>query len=90
MRQRRREHVIPWRIRRAGIFPPMTAIHPYSRTIERVRTALTGTFAETDTWFDRPEPLRSFHPSDGGWTIDEILEHITLTSEPSPGPGRST
>jgi DinB superfamily len=55
-------------------------ISPYSRTIERVRTALAGTFAEADTWFDRPEPLRTFRPSDGGWTIDEILEHITLTS----------
>jgi len=54
--------------------------HPYNHTIERVRAALTGTFAEADIWFDRPEPLRSFRPSDGGWTIDEILEHITLTS----------
>jgi len=57
----------------------MTAL-PYSRTIERVRAALTESFAEADIWFDRPEPLRSFRPPDGGWTIDEILEHITLTS----------
>jgi hypothetical protein len=57
----------------------MTAA-PYSSTIERVRTALNQTFGEIDRWFDRPEALRAYKPGGGGWSIDEVLEHVTLTS----------
>lgn len=53
---------------------------PYHRTIQSVRTALETTFAEVDAWFDKPPPLRAQRPSTGGWTVDEVLEHITLTS----------
>jgi hypothetical protein len=65
--------------------PPMSADplpgpSPYQRTIQSVRTALETTFAEVDTWFDKPPSIRAVRPSTGGWTIDEVLEHITLTS----------
>jgi hypothetical protein len=53
---------------------------PYRETIATVRDTLTSVFAEVDTWFDRPEEVRAFRPPDGGWTVDEVLEHITLTS----------
>lgn len=53
---------------------------PYNATIDTVRRELTQTFAAVDLWFDRPGTLRAYRPNDGGWTIDEILEHITLTS----------
>ena len=53
---------------------------PYQRTIAEVRGTLTTVFAEVDAWFDRPEEVRAFRPSDGGWTIDEVLEHVTLTN----------
>jgi hypothetical protein len=53
---------------------------PYTLTIERVRTALDQTFGEIDGWFDRPEALRGYKPASGGWSIDEVLEHVTLTS----------
>lgn len=53
---------------------------PYHRTIQSVRTALETTFAEVDRWFDKPLSVRAERPSTGGWTIDEVLEHITLTS----------
>lgn len=33
-----------------------------------------------DVWFDRPAELRGLRPASGGWTIDEILEHIMLTN----------
>jgi DinB superfamily len=53
---------------------------PYKATIERVGTAIRSTFAQVDEWFDRPADLRSYKPASGGWSVGEVLEHITLTS----------
>jgi hypothetical protein len=53
---------------------------PYSATVEQVRAALWTTFESADEWFDRPADLRAYEPSGGGWSIDEVLEHVTLTS----------
>jgi hypothetical protein len=53
---------------------------PYEATIAQVRQALTTIFAEVDGWFDRPAELRRFQPPAGGWSIDQILEHVTLTN----------
>lgn len=53
---------------------------PYSQTVQRVAESLRTTFDALDPWFDRPAAERSYKPADGGWSIDEILEHITLTS----------
>lgn len=53
---------------------------PYQHTIQQVRETLTSTFNALDTWFEQPADVRAYHPNDGGWCIDEILEHITLTS----------
>ena len=53
---------------------------PYTSTINRVRTALDQTFGAIDGWFDKPEVLRAYKPASGGWSIDEVLEHVTLTS----------
>jgi hypothetical protein len=55
-------------------------IVPYERTVASVCRALTGTFDEVDRWFDRPEKVRKFKPPAGGWSIDQILEHVTLTN----------
>lgn len=55
-------------------------MRPYEKTISAVRNALRQTFEATYPWFEKPEAIRSFRPADGGWTIDEILEHVTLTS----------
>jgi hypothetical protein len=52
-------------------------IHDILRKIE---TAVRDTFAEVDTWFDKPEDLRRYKPAHGGWSINENLEHIALTS----------
>jgi len=49
-------------------------------TVTRVRTALADAFDSVDDWFEQPEPLRRFRPADGGWTIDEVLEHVGLTT----------
>lgn len=53
---------------------------PYRATIEHVGAAIRSTFQAVDEWFDKPAALRSYKPSSGGWSIDEVLEHITLTS----------
>ncbi|HEX2644391.1 MAG TPA: DinB family protein [Thermoanaerobaculia bacterium] len=53
---------------------------PYSQTVQRVAEALRTTFDAIDPWFDRPAAARSHKPANGGWSIDEILEHISLTS----------
>lgn len=53
---------------------------PYDRTIAAVRAALVDVFGEVEGWFDRPVEVRSFQPSSGGWTIDQVLEHISLTN----------
>ena len=53
---------------------------PHDQTISTVKNALITIFDELDTCFDKPDALRSFKPSPDEWSIDENLEHITLTS----------
>ena len=53
---------------------------PYARTTERVSKAIQETFDQIYPWFSQPQEVLSYKPSDGGWSIAEILEHITLTS----------
>ena len=48
--------------------------------IQTIRDHLIATAKEVDHWFDKDAALRAFPPSDGGWTIDQVLEHISLTS----------
>jgi hypothetical protein len=48
--------------------------------IIEIRNHLVDTFGHIDTWFDRKFELRDYKPKNGGWTIDQILEHIGLTN----------
>lgn len=48
--------------------------------IQEIRETLAIQFQAADAWFDAPENLRGYRPPRGSWTIDEILEHITLTN----------
>jgi hypothetical protein len=48
--------------------------------IKIVNTNLSNVFRDVDNWFEKPADLRQFKPQNGGWTIDEILEHIYLTN----------
>ncbi|WP_165226233.1 DinB family protein [Aquisphaera insulae] len=52
----------------------------YERTSLAVRDTLCRVFAEVDAWFDRDEAMRAFRPSSGGWSVDQVLEHVTLTN----------
>lgn len=51
-----------------------------SALIANIRTLLQHTFAAVDGWFDKPSALRAYSPNNGGWSVDQILEHIGLTN----------
>ena len=48
--------------------------------IQDIDNTLINAFKNVDNWFDKPENIRHYRPQNGGWTINEILEHIELTS----------
>jgi hypothetical protein len=52
----------------------------YEGTARAVRDALCAILARIDVWFERPEDLRRFRPSSGDWSVDQVLEHVTLTN----------
>lgn len=52
----------------------------YQHTIQTIRSTLIETSDAVDKWFGYPVEIRARHPREGGWSIDEILEHITLTN----------
>jgi hypothetical protein len=49
-------------------------------TMADVRNTLVDTFSAIDAWFDKDNNLRAYRPSNGSWTVNEILEHIGLTN----------
>lgn len=48
--------------------------------IPKIGSLLNTTFQAIDTWFEKEEALRQYKPASGGWSIDQILEHIALTN----------
>jgi hypothetical protein len=46
--------------------------------IAEIKQRLTSAFTKLDEWFGTAEPLRAFRPANGGWTVNEILEHVAL------------
>jgi hypothetical protein len=56
------------------------AAMPYEQTTRHIRDSLCSIFARVDAWFDRDAALRAFRPASGGWSIDQVLEHIALTN----------
>ena len=53
---------------------------PYTETVQTVSNAIKDTFTEIYPWFQQSPEVLNYRPKDHGWTIAEILEHITLTS----------
>jgi hypothetical protein len=56
------------------------AAMPYELTTRHIRDSLCSIFARVDAWFDRDTELRASRPPTGGWSIDQVLEHIVLTN----------
>ncbi len=52
----------------------------HAQTINRIRTTLCDVFAQLDAWFEQGPAMRQIRPVSGGWSIDEVLEHVTLTN----------
>jgi hypothetical protein len=48
--------------------------------LTKVRQTLVDVFARVDDWFEKPEDIRAYKPQNGGWSINQILEHVSLTS----------
>jgi len=48
--------------------------------IIEIKNHLKQTFFEIDTWFVKDTKLREYKPLSGGWSINQILEHIGLTN----------
>ena len=48
--------------------------------INRIKVDMTGIFREVNDWFDIPGDLMHYTPESGGWTVRQILEHISLTN----------
>ena len=48
--------------------------------VNRIKTELLATFNELFTWFEVENQLLNYQPANGGWSIQQILEHISLTN----------
>ena len=48
--------------------------------IQEIQIHLIQTHAKIFDWFQEAEAVKNYRPADSGWTILEILEHISLTS----------
>lgn len=50
------------------------------RCIQDIKDHLKLTFDRVDQWFDKDNRTLDYKPSNGGWTVCQILEHIYLTN----------
>ncbi|MXS70086.1 DinB family protein [Flavobacteriaceae bacterium W22] len=48
--------------------------------IQDIKMHLKRSFDEVDKWFDKDNKTLNFQPSNEGWTVLQILEHIYLTN----------
>jgi hypothetical protein len=53
---------------------------PYTETVRKVSRTVDDAFTAIYPWFRQAPEVLNYRPKDQGWTIAEILEHITLTS----------
>jgi hypothetical protein len=53
---------------------------PLEHILSNLKRELIRTFAVMDEWFDKEHPLRHYKPSSGGWSVNEVLEHVMLTN----------
>lgn len=48
--------------------------------LQKVSRDIETTFDNVNTWFEISIDLLDYTPSNNGWTIRQILEHISLTN----------
>jgi hypothetical protein len=52
----------------------------HEQIIQQVRDSLNDMFYALDSWFDHSLEGRAYLPQDNGWSINDLLEHVSLTS----------
>nr|WP_314494409.1 DinB family protein [uncultured Chryseobacterium sp.] len=50
------------------------------RFIQYIKTHLKLSFDKVDRWFEKDNATLDYQLSNGGWTVQQILEHIYLTN----------
>lgn len=50
------------------------------QVITRINSEMNQTFDELFNWFECENNLLRYKPANNGWTVAQILEHITLTN----------
>jgi hypothetical protein len=48
--------------------------------IRQTEADLTDVFNRIDTWFDAPDNLLHYRPANSGWTVAQVLKHVTLAN----------
>lgn len=48
--------------------------------VSLINDSLYTTFRAIDAWFEKDESFREYKPVNGGWSINQILEHVGLTN----------
>lgn len=48
--------------------------------IADLNAKLTADFGRLSEWLAAPAPVRAYRPTSGGWSVDQILEHVALTN----------
>ncbi len=48
--------------------------------INKIRAEIKIVFDAVDTWFSVNKRLANYDPKNGGWNINKVLEHISLTN----------
>jgi isoleucyl-tRNA synthetase len=66
-----------WRTNENEILPgKMTA----PQVLGLLEKMLNNVFSTIDFWFEKPADLKNYQPKNGGWTVTQILEHVSLTN----------
>ncbi|WP_347216622.1 DinB family protein [Chryseobacterium sp.] len=50
------------------------------RLIQDIKNHLSLSYHEADRWFDKDSTILNYQPTNRGWTVQQILEHIYLTN----------
>lgn len=50
------------------------------RLIHDIKMHLKLSFDEVDRWFEKDKEILNHQPANGGWTVQQVLEHIYLTN----------
>lgn len=48
--------------------------------LDKLRQELENAFTALNVWFNTGDELAGYRPQSGGWSIGEILEHVSLTN----------